>query len=158
MKDKVLEILGMPKNEESMSMLCELCGIKKFQANTIMDEYAKLKSTEEAMLEKGMDPVAFAGQKQIIIKGLTSGEYSKRERVASDLRNLVINLLHSEKTEENVKYLAETCNIDINIASQMIDNYKIIENNEKQLMTTGQDATNWTSRKMAIIEELSKTN
>jgi len=155
MKDKVIEILMLPKNEESIKMLCDLCGIKEFQANNLFDEYKKIYDMEVDMLNKGMDTSAFAGQKQVIIKGLTSGEYSKPEVMASDLRNEVIKILSSPINEENINYLSKLCNLSIENARIYITNYQTLCNNEKILISRGENTTSTINQKMDIINKLS---
>ena len=155
MKDKVIEILMLPKNEESIKMLCDLCGIKEFQANNLFDEYKKIYDMEVDMLNKGMNTSAFAGQKQVIIKGLTSGEYSKPEVMASDLRNEVIKILSSPINEENINYLSKLCNLSIENARIYITNYQTLCNNEKILISRGENTTSTINQKMDIINKLS---
>lgn len=155
MKDKVIEILMLPKNEESIKMLCDLCGIKEFQASNLIDEYKKIYDMEVDMLNKGMDTSAFAGQKQVIIKGLTSGEYSKPEVMASDLRNEVIKILSSPINEENINYLSKLCNLSIENARIYITNYQTLCNNEKILISRGENTTSTINQKMDIINKLS---
>lgn len=155
MKDKVLEILMMPKSEESVKLLCDTCGIREFQANNIFDEYKKIYDMEVSMLDKGMDPSAFALQKQVIIKGLTSGEYSKPEVMSNDLRNEVIKLLSSPISEENISYLSKLCNLSIENAKIYITNYQTLTNNERVLISRGEDSSSMSNQKMDIINKLS---
>lgn len=155
MKDKVLKILMMPKSEESVKLLCDTCGIREFQANNIFDEYKKIYDMEVSMLDKGMDPSAFALQKQVIIKGLTSGEYSKPEVMSNDLRNEVIKLLSSPISEENISYLSKLCNLSIENAKIYITNYQTLTNNERVLISRGEDSSSMSNQKMDIINKLS---
>lgn len=155
MKDKVLEILTMPKNEESIRLLCDTCGIREFQARNLMDEYKKIYDMEVGLLEKGMDPSAFAGQKQTIIKGLTSGEFSKPEVIANDLRNEVVKILSSPVSEENINYLSKLCNLSLENAKIYITNYQTLCNNEKILISRGEDSSSMSNQKFDIINKLS---
>ena len=41
MGNKIIEILQMPKTEESISLLCNLCHIESYQASKIIDEFQK---------------------------------------------------------------------------------------------------------------------
>lgn len=158
MKDKVIEILMMPKNDESIKMLCDLCSIKEFQANNLIDEFKKIYETEVNMLEKGIDPSAYASQKQIIIKGLTSGEYAKPETIINDLRNEVIKILGLPITQENITHLSKLCNLSLENAKIYITNYQTLCNNERILLSRGEDTTSTYNQKMDIINNLSKIN
>lgn len=158
MKDKVLEILMMPKSENSIKLLCDTCGIREFQANNIIDEYKKIYDTEVSMLNKGLDTSNFAREKQVIIKGLTSKEYSKPEVIANDLKNEVIKFLSLPINEENINHLSKLCNISLEHARIYITNYNTLCNNEKILISRGEDATSMTNQKIDIINKLSNIN
>ncbi len=155
MKDKVIEILMMPKSEESIRMLCDNFGVREFQANKIIDEYKKIYDMEVSMLESGVDTSNFAREKQVIIKGLTSGEFSKPEVIKNDFRNEVINILQAPVSEENIMYLSKLCNLSLENSKIYITNYQTLVNNEKILISRGEDASSMTNQKMDIISKLS---
>lgn len=124
MKDKVIEILMMPKSLDSIHALCTLCNIRDFQANSIIDEYKKLYEIEKEMINKGQDATNYSTQKGIILRGLTSGEYSKPENIASDLKREIIKYLTSPMSEENCQALAKLCNIDPETSKNKIEEYQ----------------------------------
>ncbi len=153
MKDKIIEILGMPKSEESINALCELCGILKFQAINIIDEYQEIVKTTTSMLESGMDISNYNVEKQNILRGLTSGEYSRRKK--EDLNNEVIKILKMQVSEESINKLCVACLLEYQDAKNIIEKYQNIENAEMSAISNGQDASSLNIEKWNIIKELS---
>lgn len=155
MKDKVIEILMMPKSEESIQKLCELCGIYEFQASKIIDQYSQLYKYQVEMINSGLDASNMGRQMQDILRGLISGDYASTSNVQNDLKNEVIRLLQTNITEESIVSLSKLSGIDYENAKKLMEQYQTTENYELELMKQGLDASNFTSQKWEIINKLS---
>lgn len=153
MKDKVIEILNKPKNEESINELCDLCDILKFQASNIIDEFKSIVKTTTDMLSMGADVSNYNVLKQNIIRGLTSGEYSKKK--SEDLKNEVLKILKMPVNEEVINRLCFTCDITYVEAASLIERYQHLENSEIEAIRNGMNGSTYNREKYDIINKLS---
>lgn len=152
MKDEVINILQMPKCEESINKLCEMCDILKFQAINIIDEYKSIVETTTNMLASGMDISNYNILKQNIIRGLTSGEYSRKKN--EDLKNEVLKLLKMQLGDEVINKLCITCELNYEEAKSFIERYQELESMEVMALRNGQDSSAFNKEKWEIINRL----
>ena len=152
MKDEVINILQMPKSEESINKLCEVCDILKFQAINIIDEYKSIVETTTNMLASDMDISNYNILKQNIIRGLTSGEYSRKKN--EDLKNEVLKLLKMQLGDEVINKLCITCELNYEEAKSFIERYQELESMEVMALRNGQDSSAFNKEKWEIINRL----
>lgn len=158
MKDKVIDVINMPKSEESIRLLCELCGIRDFQASDIIDKYKDLQNYHADMIKSGMDPSYINSQMQEILRNLISGEYAKPEVIEQDFKTLIINLLQAPITDESISKLSKFTNRDYDTIKDKINLYQSIQSEEMNMLKNHLDASMLTSQKWEIINELSSLN
>lgn len=158
MKDKVISVLNMPKDEESIRMLCDLCGVRDFQASDIIDEFKSLQSSQSDMIQSGGDASYINSQMQAILRKLISGEYSKEEVIKEDYKRKVISLLSLPISDESVENLSKLVKRDYDVCKDMISKYVQAQMEETELLKNGMDASSKSAEKWAIINELSDLN
>jgi len=153
MKDEVIRILSSPKSEETVRELSELCNIKDFQSSNLIDEYKKIYDIEVDMLARGIDTSNYAKEKQVIIRGLTSGEYAKSEVIKEAYIKEIERVL-SLDSEEACKCLTKLCNLGNEEAINLVSKFKEVERLEEEMIANYNYSSEYTMQKRDIINLL----
>lgn len=146
MGNKIIEILQMPKTEESISLLCNLCHIESYQASKIIDEFQKIEKMENK------DTAYLLKEKWQIIDRLRDGYYATDEAKKNDLENQILEILKLDNIEKATSYLCELCEIEAVDAIDIISRYQQLEQEEKGLL--GAEQEKYEELKMQIVHEL----
>lgn len=146
MGNKIIEILQMPKSEESINLLCDLCHIENYQAAKLIDEFQKIEKMENK------DTGYLLKEKWQIIDRLRDGFYATIDAKRNDLEEQILKILRLDSIEEATSYLCELCEMEAVDAIDIINSYKELEQAEKE--KTGLEQEKCKELKMQIVQEL----